>query len=118
MAMLKLGGPLRDINGKRGGNIYRNDQCGPHAQAYPRLVDRPPSSMQKQQRIWFMQCAAAWKPLAFTEWMWIWHWVSAQHPVVNKKGETRFLPARQFFFKVNMRRLALGLPIITDPLLP
>lgn len=115
MAMIKLAHGLHAINGKRGGNVYREDQCGPHAQAYPRLLDKPPSYLQKEQRGYFAQCVTAWKPLAYTEYMWIWHAWSATHPVTNKKGDYKVLPARQMFFKFNMKRLADGLPIITNP---
>jgi len=115
MAMLKLGHGLRAINGKRGGNVYRNDQRGPHIQKFPRLVHRQPTAGQKNQRGYFAQCVTAWKPLTTTEYFWLWHIYAQQHPITNRLGEYKTLTARHMFFKFNLPRLADSLPIITNP---
>lgn len=115
MALTRLAHGLHDINGKRGGNIYRRDGSGTHASAYPRLVNRPPTAEQADQRKYFSECVIAWTGLAETEFPMLWQIYSSMHPVTNKKGETKILTGRNQFFKVNMKELALGQPILNNP---
>ncbi len=115
MAMLKFGHGLRGIKGKRSGNIYRRDTHCHHVQAFPRLVNRWPSTTQQSQRKYFTQCQSAWSALPALEYHVRWLIYSRMHPITNKLGEFRILPARLKFFSVNMKRLADSEAIINDP---
>lgn len=115
MAMIRFGHGLRGIKGKRGGNVYRRDTHCHHVQAFPRLVRTGLSSEQKAQRKYFTQCQSAWSALPYLEYHVRWLIYSRMHPIANKLGELRVLPARLKFFSVNMKRLADSQAIINDP---
>ncbi|KKN02814.1 hypothetical protein LCGC14_1113820 [marine sediment metagenome] len=115
MAMVKVGHGLRDLKGKRGGNVYTRDRFCLHSNAFPRLVNRNPSSAQKSQRSFFSQCVPAWTALAGTRFPFMWIIHSRAHPVTNKLGEVKILTGRQSFFKINMQRLADLDPITSVP---
>lgn len=115
MSLLKLSHGLRSIKGKRGGNVYRHDASGYHAQAFPRLVNYAPKSRQLEQRDFFSDCVTAWTGLAGSEFPVLWQIYSQMHPVSNKIGKQIILPGRIMFFKINLYRRSHGQPIITDP---
>ena len=114
MAMVKLDAPLIEIEGPIGGTIFRYDQCGQHAQAWPRQVK---SHEPLKQNSAFSRCSGAWSKHDFTkeeidQW---WRWCYA-HPIKNKKAEETYLHPFLAFLKVNIKRVLNGQDIIFSPI--
>lgn len=115
MAMIKLGAGITEINGTMGGTVYRRDQCGQHAQTYPRLIDHEPSPAQRARRNAFRQCMAYIRSSATVVFVALWQQYANLHTTTNLKGETRTLTWHQMFLKINIVRLVAGVPLLEWP---
>ena len=90
MAMAKLDGTITNIDGKVGGNIFRNDVCGQHIQATPRHIDKKSPAQLRQRRAFLRalrfcnERRMTWEE--FNSW-WLY---TIFHPVTNKKAKDAF----------------------------
>lgn len=113
MVMVKVNGPIVEIEGKMGGNVYRVDQCGQHIQSYPRIIDRHKVSPQQKG---FRKSVVAWSRHKWTQseinrW-WVW---CKGNPTKNKKGETTYFHPFTGFLHVNIKRTIDGQDITFNP---
>lgn len=113
MAMIKMGPGIENISGKVGGVIFRSDVCGPHIQAFPRIIK--PRKESKSQKA-FTRAKNAWSERKWTQYeldlWWVWCY---NHPKTNKKGETTYLHPFLAFLSVNTKRILDGKEIIYEP---
>ncbi|MBA7692532.1 hypothetical protein ES703_101099 [subsurface metagenome] len=114
MAMVKRAGPISNITGKSGGIIHREDQCGPHIQAYPRLVDKEASVKQKTRQKAFQKLLRHLRKFTPAQAD-AWQWYANGHPKKNKKGETKTLTWWQGFIGYNINRCVAGEPVVYWP---
>lgn len=114
MTMVKLGDGITEINGKQAGNVWRRDNCGQHVQKTPRRVETKTNAQWNQRAAW-IKCCNYWlnNATAEIEDMW-WLW-SYNHPITNKKGETRFLTPFNAYMKYNLPRVRNGSEIKLYP---
>lgn len=104
MAMVKRATPISNITGKQGGIIHREDQCGPHIQAFPRLIEHEPTAAQKKRRKAFRTLIThlrKFSPFQAADWQ---AYANA-HPKKNKKGETKTLSWWSAFVGYNINRV-------------
>lgn len=115
MSLVKLGDGVVDINGKIGGDIFRNDLCGKHVQATPRRITQEPRPNQKKQRRAFRRCINYVRQNMTAIRSALWQQHANLHPITNKKGEKQILSWWQMFLKYNLVRLRNDLDILEDP---
>jgi len=115
MAMVSYA-TLTEINGKKGGEIYRHDNCGQHIQKYPRLVKKWGSPSQTKIQNAFSQLWFHWWKKYTNEYQHQMWWIySRLRPQKNKKGEPTYLTGFNMFVKINLPRLIKDLPPYLDP---
>lgn len=114
MAMVVLGPNVTNIDGKVGGTIFRSDQCGPHAQAYPRLIKKRTWS-QDQIRKGFADLHYIFFRRMTWELRTLWRDYARAHPVKNKKGYTTTLQGWPMYFKFNQPNWLKGIPPVWIP---
>jgi len=107
--MVVLKSPITEIEGKVGGTIWRKDQCGQHAQAYPRLIKKRTYS-QDQIRKGFADLHNCWSKVMKDRHKSRWWDYSITHPTKNKKGERVTLAGWPMFFKYNQPFWLKGIP--------
>ena len=105
---------ISDINGKLGGGYFKRAGCGMHYQQNPRKRGKG-SIYQVTQNSFFRTVKNAWtnenfqggKPERDS-----WYRYARDHPVKNKKGETKILTPQTMFYKFNIVRVIEGQPIL------
>jgi len=115
MAMIVLDNTISDINGKLGGTIYRYDQCGFHAQSWPRLINHALSPKQIKRRKCFSRLVHQYIRKLTQDQAWSWQQYANLHPHKNKKGEVIILTWWSQFIKTNINRCMQDLPIFMTP---
>jgi hypothetical protein len=104
-----------EIEGKFGGVIFRHDQCGPHIQAYPRIIDKTPSQEQRIRRNAFDLLNNFWTLYSNKYTTDLWWYYAMEHPKKTSKGKVYFMEPRQAFFSYNINRVVSGLEPEIEP---
>lgn len=115
MSLVRYGGGITEINGQVGGDVFRRDRCGNHAQATPRHIDGPPSGPQVLQRKCFRRVLTFWQRNWTREFAAKWRQYAQLHPRTNKKGETIILTDGKAFMSINIPRCLNNLEFLKGP---
>jgi len=115
MVMLKLEAIIDQIDGGFGGQYYRHDVCGQHAQVMPRAVRKQPSEKQLKVRNAFVAAANLFWQVLTPLQRYAWDIVARRMVKPNAKGYNKPLTGYTLFQMINIIRIGNGLDPILDP---
>ncbi|TES91558.1 MAG: hypothetical protein E3J94_03630 [Desulfobacteraceae bacterium] len=101
MAMVKLDSSIVDIEGKTGGTVFRYDNCGQHAQAFPRLIKKR-TRKQDFVRSAFSDLSYVWKSYLTKHEQDTWYIFARNYSYPGKKGNIQTLPGRTMYLQYNL----------------
>lgn len=109
MAMVKLSAEIISISGKIGGTVFRNDQCGQHAQGFPRILKKETPAQKRLRAAWLDLRNIWWDQLSKAHRR-MWVMSAAYNPVTHKNGYQYKLTGWNWFLKKNIPQHLEGYP--------
>jgi len=112
--MVKFSPEIVDLQGKFRGDIWRSDQCGPHVQAYPRIIKKRTYS-QDEIRKGFADLHYIYYHMLDRRLRNLWTFYAQGKSYINKKGEHILMTGFTAFFKHNHPKWMAGIPPVWLP---